>query len=416
MSRKITSNRKNPVILSILVIILIASSSGLLFVLQKKAPQALYLLCLENETGKGQSIFKYDAARDVWTRPFDDRTFSQLFATPDDSGLILTENLNQGKQTFLWQGREDEMFLFDETHSTEGKMSPDGRILILNTLLANRTELLHMNICDETGCQTSIIPGYPFWSPNGMHTLIESDQSAWINPPSPLRVESRPGIYLGNEMGDAETVLFQDFQRYPQWLTNTTFIFQDFDFDRPLGLSSLLYTANIDGSSQQVANVDSFWNLDSNLNVYYYFQFFEVFPNKLNENEILLYLIADGIEGEDSHRLVLFNLDSQESKTLLESNSYMLSEVSADGRWFSGIMTASDQISQVAVVAFENKEVQIFTLGNIFFTAQDWSLNGEALFISAKEAFFLIEPADNQINAHNYPANIKFCNDAVWGP
>ncbi len=319
-------------------------------------------------------------------------------------------------QTILWQVGKEELFLFDESNSTAGEMSPDGRILILSTPLANRTELLLMDSCKETGCQTSIIPGYPFWSPNGTHTLIESDQGVWLNPPSSLRVESRPGIYLGNEIGVAESPLFQQSQRNPTWLTNTTFIYHDIDFDKLLGLNGVLYKANIDGSSQKVADVETFWDLNSDLNSYNYFLISEVYPNKLNENEIFVELTAFGIEGEDSRRIVSFNLENQESKTLLESSSYILSEVSADGRWFSGKMTASDHTNQLAVVSFQDKDVQIFELGNIFVTAQDWSLNGETLIILSKEAFFIIKPTANQIRVHSYPVNIRFCNSAVWGP
>lgn len=382
----------------------------------KESQQPLYLLCLENDTREGQAIFQYDAARDTWTRLFDGRSFAQLFSTPDDNGLILTENHDQGKQTILWQVGKEELFLFDESKATAGEMSPDGRILVLDTVLANRTELLLMNSCQETGCQTTTIPGHPVWSPNGMRTLIESDQGVWTNPASPLRVESRPGIYLGNEIGVAESVLLQKSQRNPSWLTNTTFIYHDIDFDILLGLSGVLYKASIDGSSRKVADVENFWDLDSDLNLYNYFLISEVFPNKLNENEIFVDLTAFGIEGEDSHRIVTLNLENQESKTLLESSSYILAEVSADGHWFSGLTRASDRTNQLAVISFQDKDVQIFELGTIFLTDQDWSINGETLIVLSKEAFFLIKPSANQIRVHHYPENINFCNSAVWGP
>lgn len=411
MKQQISSIPKKVFYLTCLALIL-----AVVLILPKESQQPLYLLCLESETREGQVIFQYDVARDAWTRLFDGRSFAQLFSTPDDNGLILTENLDQGKQTILWQVGQEELFLFDESKSTAGEMSPDGRILVLDTVLANRTELLLMNSCKETGCQTTIVPGHPVWSPNGTRTLIESDQGVWVNPASPLRVESRPGIYLGDEIGVAESLLFQKSQRNPTWLTNTTFMYHDIDFDKLLGLNDVLYRASIDGSNQKVADVENFWDLDSDLNLYNHFLIFEVFPNKLNENEIFVELTAFGIEGEDSRRIVSFNLENQESKTLLESGSYILSEVSSDGRWFSGLTRASDQTNQLAVVSFQNRDVQIFELGTIFLTDQDWSINGETLIVLSKEAFFLIEPSANQIRVHHYPENINFCNSAVWGP
>lgn len=408
--------QNSPIPKKLVYLPILALIIALVLIWPKELQQPLYLLCLEDDNREGQAIFQYDAARDAWTRLFNGRSFTQLFSTPDDSGLVLTENLGQGKQTILWRLGQEELFLFDESKSTAGEMSPDGRILVLDTVLSNRTELLLMNSCQETGCQTTTIPGHPVWSPNGMRTLIESDQSVWINPASPLRVESRPGIYLGDEIGVAESLLFQKSQQSPTWLTNTTFIYHDIDFDKLLGLNDVLYRASIDGSNQKVADVENFWDMDSDLNLYNYFLISEVFPNKLNENEIFVALTAFGIEGEDSHRIVSFNLENQESRTLLESSSYILSEVSADGHWFSGLTRVSDQTNQLAVVSFQDKDVQIFELGTIFSTDQDWSINGETIIVLSKEAFFLIKPSANQIRVHHYPENINFCNSAVWGP
>ena len=180
--------------------------------------QTVELLCFPSPQAP-LGLYRYDPAGDQWAAQPTERLYRSLQGLPDDSGIILHAGLpgtdvnrldvalrRGGREATLLQ--ESDPLYTGRVAGVIDRPGHAGALLLSATHRftgATTYRLLPLESCDDGACDTSDLPGFPLWSPDGTRTL--------------LLVEAE--LFLGDAEARPERSLGRSFS--PFWLTDNTF-------------------------------------------------------------------------------------------------------------------------------------------------------------------------------------------------
>ena len=389
--------------------------------------QLIYALCFDHPL-EGRNLYRYDWRLRSWQPVLPAQTFHFLSALPDDSALMLAEN--------------DTITVIDANHDSE---SPDHRAVLQETVPAldlkilagwietadapyflvhelasgeaiSRYRALDLHACDEQGCSTRELPGFPVASD-------KSDASLFV-------VGSE--IFLSNGPGEPVQPVGTGFN--PFWIDGETFGFVRFEGEPDTGITTQVVLGDRAGSEprvlfdgydlSQVAAIP--WG--SLLYVH------EVIPSPVDP-EILL-VSSTGIR-DQSGNYFIFSLDMSDSQNQPALNLEVARSgsmggvpgvfsptglptflVSPNGRWLAMAELNSQDRETWTIVVHDlqtgiTKEVSNGVPampGN--FPLLDWSGDGQWLLIGDRDFLHLFAPGHEyeEYVAHEFDA----CSQLVW--
>lgn len=189
--------------------------------------------------GSGYDLWAYNQTTTEWDFLFSDDAITRIHAYvhPAGGGILLQEKTAEGSRFLLWQNSTTrtlwDISLADNEEIWVTHGSPDGRYVSFvlqdtsnttsGTWIPPTYYILDLADCDPAGCATQTIGGYPTWSPDSQHVLIENFtefSSIWLGDPAGQNLVER---HLGWGVS---------------WLDNQTYAYQD--------NSQVFYLATID--------------------------------------------------------------------------------------------------------------------------------------------------------------------------
>lgn len=153
--------------------------------------QDIALYCIEGPV-QGGTLYRYNPATDIWSEELSGRIIMSMAALPSGDSLMLHEQAGLNSETpsrlVLWRdGQEITLFAAPEggaSASYAGRIDPSGRKLVVNLKIGPNVftpALIDLDRCSAAGCHWTTLTGYPRWSPDGQHTLIEGSNSLRIS-------------------------------------------------------------------------------------------------------------------------------------------------------------------------------------------------------------------------------------------
>jgi hypothetical protein len=154
--------------------------------------QRLQVICYP-EFGWLPRVFRYDPSADSWADDFPERAFRYQAAAPGDDAVILVEFADPssfGRLRLAYQAGGRLRTVFD--HQFSGLYSypagwggpPDHPRLILHgfktTLTEARFQWLDLDQCGTDSCRVHDLGGFPYWSPDGRHTLSQQNLQVFL--------------------------------------------------------------------------------------------------------------------------------------------------------------------------------------------------------------------------------------------
>lgn len=179
--------------------------------------------------GSGQDLWTYNQTTTQWDAlPLAGSvTTFQSHLTPAGGGLVMKEDTAGGNRFSLWQDGETrtlwEIPLTPTQQLWASHTSPNGRYWVFvqyeeqaptsSEWIPPLYYILDSADCDPAGCNVWTVEGYPKWSPDGQHTLIEQFTDGY------------PAIWLGDPAG--QNLQERHVGWGVNWLDNQTYLYQD---------------------------------------------------------------------------------------------------------------------------------------------------------------------------------------------
>lgn len=160
------------------------------------------LICNDGQTGI-TNVYRYEPAENRWTVELAERDFVVMNNLPDNSGLILTEQYLDVDQlrTTLWRNGQETVVSFGDAFLFSAEIfDPAGRYIVVNIFHSNSSDpgtfdsgpfLLELDNCEPDNCPLSPIDYWPTWSPDGSRTL-------WVIPRSQNPEAEGNQIFIGD--------------------------------------------------------------------------------------------------------------------------------------------------------------------------------------------------------------------------
>jgi hypothetical protein len=185
--------------------------------------QVVEMICLERN-GILPHLFRYDPAGDTWMSELESSAFQFLTASDDDARIALRQYMPSEPyrlRVVLWAAGQATV-VHDETYGpladhTLGWIDSAGQTeLLLSEFQGTTREPSYYATtgitstdadCSASGCPLRQLDGFPRWSSDGQHSLVQIDQN----------------VYLADAAGQAEVDLGQGHDAF--WLDDSLYGF-----------------------------------------------------------------------------------------------------------------------------------------------------------------------------------------------
>jgi hypothetical protein len=371
--------------------------------------QDILLLCRSATPGINQtSLFRYNPQNDTINADLDRRHFLFMTPLPHDEGVLLHERqpLQNRTQLILWQNRQETVAADQSLSTGLFHVEPISGALTLYSydFAENQSLLDHLVLaaCGADGCPMQRLGGTPYWSPDGRHALLVTDQEhLWL-------ADSNGHILHDIGTGTA-----------PFWLNETHYGYAHVAGNLNRIPAELVVTAVTNNQQPQS------WLALAELA--------PALPESVRLNQLtiraivaaphnpdLLFIATNARPRRTNLRTLLFAYDqSTRQIKLIYSTRYTLGfykpiTFSADGNWLATTAFAhTNTLSELFLYHIPSGHAQILGSNHAFSALEyDWSADSQWLLRLENGFLHLIEPLSGaqKIFVHDLPG----CRFAAW--